>query len=106
MKDVTITGFCTPSGMTAYLDAGILERWGLWDCGVQGALGCYFAAYLAAGNTIKAGDTIDVPGIGAVKTVPNSELVAGTETAPENNGVVLLPERVVFTKENVKDYNF
>ena len=106
MKDVTITGFCTPSGMTAYLDAGILERWGLWDCGVQGALGWYFAAYLAAGNTIKAGDTIDVPGIGAVKTVPNSELVPGTETAPENNGVVLLPERVVFTKENVKDYNF
>ena len=105
-KDVTITGFCTPSGMTAYLDADILERWGLWDCGVQGALGCYFAAYLAAGNTIKAGDTIDVPGIGAVKTVPNSELVSGTETAPENNGVVLLPERVVFTKENVKDYNF
>ena len=47
-----------------------------------------------------------IPGIGAVKTVPNSELVSGTETAPENNGVVLLPERVVFTKENVKDYNF
>ena len=106
MKDVTITGFCTPSGMTAYLDAGILERWGLWDCGVQGALGCYFAAYLAAGNTIKAGDTINVPGIGDVKTVPNSDLVAGAETAPENNGVVLLPERVVFTKDNVKDYNF
>ncbi|MFB0919574.1 MAG: substrate-binding domain-containing protein, partial [Oscillospiraceae bacterium] len=56
-KDITITGFCTPSGMKSYLDAGITTRWGLWDCGIQGALGCYFAAYLAAGNTVKAGDT-------------------------------------------------
>ena len=104
--DITITGFCTPSGMTAYLDANILERWGLWDCGVQGALGCYFAAYIAAGNTIKAGETVDVPGIGSVDVVSNGDLVDGQATAAENNGVVLLPERVVFTADNVKDYNF
>ncbi len=104
--DITITGFCTPSGMTAYLDANILERWGLWDCGVQGALGCYFAAYIAAGNTIKAGESVEVPGIGSVDVVPNGDLVEGQETAAENNGVVLLPERVVFTADNVKDYNF
>lgn len=104
--DVTITGFCTPSGMTAYLDAGIVERWGLWDCGIQGALGCYFAAYLAAGNECKAGDTIDVPGIGACSIVTNDQLVAGDTTPDKNNGVVLLPERVVFTKDNVANYNF
>ena len=34
------------------------------------------------------------------------DLVEGQETAPENNGVVLLPERVVFTAENVADYPF
>lgn len=104
--DITITGFCTPSGMTAYLEAGILERWGLWDCGVQGALGCYFAAYIAAGNTVSAGDTVDVPGIGQVTIVSNGDLVEGQETNAENHGVVLLPERVVFTEENVADYNF
>ena len=104
--DITITGFCTPSGMTAYLDADILERWGLWDCGIQGALGCYFAAYVAAGNEVKAGDTVDVPGIGEVTVISNGDLVEGQETADVNNGVVLLPERVVFTKDNVKDYNF
>ncbi len=104
--DITITGFCTPSGMTAYLDANILERWGLWDCGVQGALGCYFAAYIAAGNTVKAGENVEVPGIGSVSVVPNGDLVEGQETAPENNGVVLLPERVVFTADNVANYNF
>ncbi len=37
---------------------------GLWDCGIQGALGCYFAAYLAAGGEVVAGDAIEVPGIG------------------------------------------
>ncbi len=104
--DITITGFCTPSGMTAYLEAGIVEQWGLWDCGIQGALGCYFAAYLAAGNEVAAGDTIDVPGIGECSIVTNDALVPGATTPEKNNGVVLLPERVVFTEENVADYNF
>ena len=105
-KDITITGFCTPSGMKSYLDAGITTRWGLWDCGIQGALGCYFAAYLAAGNTVKAGDTINVPGIGDCSVITNDKLVAGDKTADTNNGVVLLPERVEFTKDNIAQYNF
>ncbi len=105
-KDITITGFCTPSGMKSYLDAGITTRWGLWDCGIQGALGCYFAAYLAAGNTVKAGDTINVPGIGDCSVITNDKLVTGDKTADTNNGVVLLPERVEFTKDNIAQYNF
>jgi len=105
-KNITITGFCTPSGMKSYLDAGILTRWGLWDCGIQGALGCYFAAYLAAGNTVKAGDTVNVPSIGDCQVVSNDKLVSGDTTAATNNGVVLLPERVEFTKDNIAKYNF
>ena len=104
--DVTITGFCPPSGMTTYLENGICTRWGLWDGGIQGALGCYLAAYVSAGNTVKVGDTVDVPGIGTVEILANGDLVEGQETAAENNGVVLLPERVVFTAENVADYPF
>ena len=105
-NDVTITGFCPPSGMTEYLEAGICNRWGLWDCGIQGAMGCYLAAYISAGNTVHVGDVIDIPDIGPVTILANSDLVEGQETAPENNGVVLLPERVVFTKDNVANYNF
>ncbi|PKM72027.1 MAG: hypothetical protein CVU91_11085 [Firmicutes bacterium HGW-Firmicutes-16] len=105
-EDITITGFCTPSGMKSYLDAGITTRWGLWDCGIQGGLGCYFAAYLAAGNTIKVGDTINVPGIGDCTVIANDQLVSGDTTADTNNGVVLLPERVEFTKDNIAQYNF
>ena len=92
--------------MTSYLENGICTCWGLWDCGIQGAMGCYLAAYISAGNTVKVGDKIDIPSIGTVEVLANDALVAGQETAAENNGVVLLPERVVFTAENVADYNF
>ena len=92
--------------MTSYLDNGICTRLGLWDCGIQGAMGCYLAAYISAGNTVKVGDKIDIPNIGTVEVLANDALVAGQETAAENNGVVLLPERVVLTAENVADYNF
>ena len=105
-ENVTITGFCPPSGMTTYLENGICTRWGLWDCGIQGALGCYLAAYVSAGNTVKVGDVVNVPSIGDVTILANGDLVAGQATAAENNGVVLLPERVVFTAENVANYPF
>ena len=58
------------------------------------------------GEDVKVGDKIDIPNIGTVEVLANDALVAGQETAAENNGVVLLPERVVFTAENVADYNF
>ncbi len=104
-KDVSITGFAAPNSIKDYCKAGIIERWGLWDCKVQGALGCYLAYYLASGNAIKVGDKIDVPDIGTVEVFPNTVLDANAYTA-EDSGVVLLPERVVFTAENMDNYNF
>ena len=89
-----------------YCEADVIEQWGLWDCGVQGAMGCYLTAYLAAGNTVKVGDKINIPEIGEVEVMPNDCLVEGAETAPENNGVVLMPERLIFNKDNVADYDF
>jgi len=103
--DVSITGFAPPNSMKEYCRAGILSRWGLWDCQVQGALGCYLAFYLASGNAAKVGDTIDVPGIGVVEVLPNTVLDADAYTA-DDSGVVLLPERAVFTIDNMDDYNF
>ncbi|WP_313293355.1 substrate-binding domain-containing protein [Faecalispora jeddahensis] len=103
---VTITGFASPNSIRDYAKANVIEQWGLWDCGIQGAMGCYLAAYLAAGNTVKVGDTIDIPNIGKVEVQPNDSLVAGAKTGDADNGVVLLPERVVFTTANVDNYNF
>ena len=104
--NITITGFATPSAVKGYCENGTLYNWGLWDCALQGALGCYVAAYVAAGNEVHVGDTISVPGIGDVKVEPNDCIAPGETTGDVNNGVVLLPERAVFTAENMNDYAF
>jgi AI-2 transport system substrate-binding protein len=102
---VTITGFAPPNSVKAYARANITERWGLWDSGQQGAIGCYLAFYLTQGNTIKVGDKINIPDIGTVEVLPNTVLDASAKTAPDS-GVVLLPQRVVFTTANMDNYNF
>ena len=94
---ITITGFASPQSIRDYCANGTIYNWGLWDCAVQGAMGCYVAAYLAAGNTVKVGDTISIPEIGDVTVEENASIAEGVETADENNGVVILPERLVFT---------
>ena len=43
--DVTITGFATPNAVKQYCTNGTIHNWGLWDCKIQGAMGCYVAAY-------------------------------------------------------------
>ena len=104
-KDVTITGFASPNPMREYCKAGIIERWGLWDCQVQGSLGCYIAYYLALGNNLKVGDRVDIPDIGIVEVMPNTVLDPQAYTAADS-GVILLPNRAEFTIENVDNYNF
>lgn len=104
-KKVSITGFAAPNSMKDYCRAGVLTRWGLWDCQIQGALGCYMAYLIANGQDLKVGDTIDVPDIGTVTIEPNTVLDPNAYTA-EDSGVVLLPERAVFTAENMDNYDF
>ena len=43
-KDITITGFASPMSIKDYCEAGIIEQWGLWDCGLQGGIGVYISA--------------------------------------------------------------
>ena len=104
-KDVTITGFASPNPMREFCKSGIVERWGLWDCRMQGALGCYLAYYLASGNRLTVGERVDVPDIGMVEVMPNTVLDPGAYTSM-NSGVVLLPRRLEFTRANVDNYNF
>lgn len=104
-REVTVTGFASPAAVRDYCRAGLVERWGLWDCQIQGALGCYLAYYLASGRSLKVGDRVDVPDIGIVEVMPNTVLDPGAYTA-KDSGVVLLPSRIEFTIKNVDDYNF
>jgi AI-2 transport system substrate-binding protein len=104
-KDLTITGFASPNAMRDYCKQGIVERWGLWDCKVQGALGCYLAYYLASGKQLRVGSRVDVPDIGIVEVMPNTVLDPRAYTAPDS-GVVLLPNRTEFTINNVDNFDF
>ncbi|MBO4916239.1 MAG: substrate-binding domain-containing protein [Oscillospiraceae bacterium] len=105
-ESVTITGFCPPSAMLPYLSADVCTRWGLWDCGMQSAMCCYLAAWLAAGNEVQVGDVVNIPRIGSVEILANSAILSQAETLQRNNGVVMLPERLVFTAENAYDFIF
>ena len=69
-------------------------------------MGCYLAAYLAAGNEVHVGDKINIPSIGEVEVMPNDCLVEGASTAEVNNGVVLLPERTDIQCRQHERYNF
>ncbi|MDL2226433.1 substrate-binding domain-containing protein [Deltaproteobacteria bacterium OttesenSCG-928-M10] len=104
-RDVTITGFASPRAVRDYCEAGIVERWGLWDCQVQGALACYLAWHLASGHQLSVGDRVDVPDIGLVEVMPNTVLDPEAYTSPRS-GVVLLPHRTEFTADNADNYDF
>lgn len=102
---VIVTGYATPSAMKGFVKNGTVPVFGLWDVKIQGAMASYLAAYLAAGNTFKVGDKIDIPTIGVVEVYPNT-ILDPNATIGENSGVVLLPERTIFTKNNIDNYNF
>lgn len=104
-NNVTITGFASPNSMREYCKAGIVERWGLWDCKVQGALACYLAHYLASGNSLKVGERVDVPEIGTVEVMPNKVLDPSAAQSSAS-GVILLPSRSEYTIKNVDQFNF
>ncbi|KOP71696.1 autoinducer 2 ABC transporter substrate-binding protein LsrB [Cytobacillus solani] len=103
-NDVAITGFASPNSMRQYIENDTIENHGLWDVKDQGALAVYIAYHLALGKELKVGGSVEVPDLGEVKVEPNS--VQGYDYDAEDSGIIVLPERIVFTKANTGEYDF
>jgi len=107
--EIAVVGFTTPSVIKPYIERGTVLQGGLWDAGLQGAASVYVAYQMLENNvTYEVGDSFTIPGVlGEFDVLANSEQGYDKEFDDlDKNGLIVLPERLIFTRYNVDKYNF
>jgi rhamnose transport system substrate-binding protein len=89
--EVAVTGLSTPNEMKPYLESGVVEKFVLWNTVDLGYLTVHVANAQIEGNLPKSG-TFKAGRLGEVKMLAEDE--------------VLLGPPLVFSKENIDQYNF
>ncbi len=89
--EVVVTGLGVPSDMKPYIESGAVEKFVLWNPVDLGYLAVHVANAQLDGNLPKSG-TFEAGRLGKVKMLAEDE--------------VLLGPPVVFTKENIDQYDF
>ena len=90
---VIVTGLGNPNLMRGYLKDGVMEKFALWDPPREACVAGHLAAGLAKGTiTLGEGKTFAVPGVG--------------EFTFKKDNVVITGGPLVFTKENVDQFQF
>src|ERR687894_327708 len=90
---VIVTGLGLPSEMREFVKSGCVQQNALWNFQDIGYLAAYAAHAVLAGDiTGEEGETFEAGRLG--------------EITVEADGIVYIPELVVFTPENIDDYDF
>jgi rhamnose transport system substrate-binding protein len=93
-KGLVVTGLGNPNLMRGYVEAGVVERFGLWDPPREAYVAGHLAVGLAKGTiTLGEGNAFNVPSLGEFKFVGK-------------HNTVITGEPLVFDKGNVGKYDF